>query len=118
MPAGPPPRHGHRRRRPATEPKLASDVMDRVLARLGGDGRILERRVFKAFTDSVGGVLAARTAPEQLRGTTLFVLVASSALAHELTLLKQPVLERLAKALGAGIVTDLRTRVGPLGRGS
>jgi hypothetical protein len=38
--------------------------------------------------------------------------VASSALAHELTMLKREVLDRMALAIGHDVVTDLRTRVG------
>ena len=86
--------------------------MGELLARLGGHGRALEFRVFDCYTRLVGELLRARTAPERLAGTTLFVRVATSALAHEVTLLRGEILEKLNAELGAGTVSELRTRVG------
>ncbi len=60
----------------------------------------------------MGETFRSRTLPEQLTGTTLFVRVATSALAHELTLLRTEILDRMALELGPGLVVDLRTRVG------
>jgi hypothetical protein len=89
--------------------------MGDVLARLGGSGRAREFRVFDCFTRIVGAAFRARTLPERLSGTTLFVRVATSALAHELTLLRPEILARIARELGPDMVLDLRTRVGRVG---
>ncbi|HSS40517.1 MAG TPA: DUF721 domain-containing protein [Polyangia bacterium] len=93
-------------------PESSADLMSQVLARIGGSGRGLEFRVFEAYNGAVGEILRLRTTPERLNGTTLLVRVASSALAHELTMLKREVLDRMALAIGDDLVTDLRTRVG------
>ena len=93
-------------------PETSAQLMDQVLARLGGSGRALEFRVFEAYNDAVGEMLRARSHPERLTGKTLQVRVASSALAHELTMLRREVLTRIARAVGEDLVTDLRTRVG------
>jgi hypothetical protein len=92
-------------------PESSADLMGQVLARLGGSGRALEFRVFEAYNGAVGEMLRLRTEPERLNGTILVVRVASSALAHELTMLKREVLGRMALAIGTEVVTDLRTRV-------
>jgi predicted nucleic acid-binding Zn ribbon protein len=92
-------------------PETSGQLMDQVLARLGGSGRALEFRVFEAYNTAVGEMLRARTQPERLTGKTLQVRVASSALAHELTMLRRDVLERIAREVGPDLVTDLRTRV-------
>ena len=68
--------------------------------------------MFDCFTRVVGDHLRARTAPDRLSGTTLYVRVQSSALAHEVTLLRGPILEKMTAELGPGVVTELRTRVG------
>ena len=94
-----------------TTPESSGDLMDQVLARLGGSGRALEFRVFEAYNGAVGEMLRSRTEPERLNGKTLQVKVKSSALAHELTMMKHDVLFRMARAIGDDIVTDLRTRV-------
>ncbi len=93
-------------------PESSADLMSEVLARIGGSGRALEFRVFEAYTGAVGEMLRLRTTPERLNGKTLQVTVASSAIAHELTMLKREVLDRMALTIGDDVVTDLRTRVG------
>jgi len=95
-------------------PETTGDLMGQVLARLGGQGRALEFRVFDAYARVVGDLLRARTAPERMAGTTLFVRVATSALAHEVTLLRGEILVKLAAELGAGAITELRTSVGKI----
>jgi Dna[CI] antecedent, DciA len=86
--------------------------MGEVLARLGGNGRALEFRVFDCYSRVVGATFRARSMPERLTGTTLWVRVATSALAHELTLLRAEVIARMTRELGPGTVLELRTRVG------
>jgi hypothetical protein len=96
----------------APAPTRSADLVSEVLGRLGGSGRALEFRVFDCYARVVGENLRARTLPERLAGTTLFVRAASSALAHEVTLLRADILERMAREMGQGIVVELRTRVG------
>jgi hypothetical protein len=96
----------------APAPTRSADLVGEVLGRLGGSGRALEFRVFDCYTRIVGETLRTRTIPERFVGTTLFVRAATSALAHELTLLRADILERMAAEMGQGIVLELRTRVG------
>jgi hypothetical protein len=96
----------------APAPSRSADLVGEVLGRLGGSGRALEFRVFDCYMRVVGDNLRARSMPERLVGTTLFVRAATSPLAHELTLLRAEILERMATEMGQGIVLELRTRVG------
>jgi Dna[CI] antecedent DciA-like protein len=96
----------------APSPTRSADLVSEVLGRLGGSGRALEFRVFDCYTRVIGETLRTRTLPERLMGTTLFVRASTSALAHELTLLRADILERMAAEMGHGIVLELRTRVG------
>ena len=98
-----------------TQPESAAALVNAVVAKIGGDARALEHKVFDGFAVAVGQLLRHRTQAEKLRGTTLFVRVGSSAIAHEVTMLKGEILVRLAEVIGAGVVSDIRTRVGPLG---
>jgi hypothetical protein len=101
--------------RPQAAAPVSSDaLMGEVLARLGGAGRAREFRAFDCYARAVGETFRTRTQPERLVGTTLMVRVASSALAHELTLLRAEILARMAAELGPDVVTELRTRVGPV----
>jgi hypothetical protein len=98
----------------AGPPETIADLMGATLARLGGQGRALEFRVFECYGRVVGDLLRTRTAPERVAGTTLFVRVTTSALAHELTLMRAEILAKMNAELGAGTVTELRTRVGKI----
>jgi hypothetical protein len=93
-------------------PETMADLMGATLARLGGQGRALEFRVFECYARVVGDMLRKRTAPERVAGTTLFVRVASSALAHEVTLMRAEIMAKMNVELGAGTIVELRTRVG------
>jgi len=90
----------------------AAELVGAVMERLGGKQRSLEQRVFTAWDESVGEVFGRKCRPEVIKGTTLFVRVSSSPIAHELTLLKYEILERLTANLGEKLIEDFRTRVG------
>lgn len=92
----------------------SASLMGEVLARVGGSGRGREFRVFECYARVVGEGFRTRTRPERLAGTTLIVRVTSAALAHEITLLRSEILERMTAELGPGTVTEIRTRVGAL----
>jgi len=96
-----------------TEPETAASLVNAVVAKIGGDARGLEHKVFDGYNIAVGSLLRHNSQPERLRGSTLLVRVGSSAIAHQLTMLKGDILVRLAEVIGPGVVTDLRTRVGP-----
>src|SRR3954447_23963217 len=100
----------HRPSAPA--PTRSADLVSEVLGRLGGAGRALEFRVFDCYSRVIGDALRTRTLPERLAGTTLFVRATTSVIAHELTLLRADILERMAAEMGHGIVLEIRTRVG------
>ena len=102
----------HRPSAPA--PTRSADLVSEVLGRIGGSGRALEFRVFDCYSRVIGEALRTRTMPERLAGTTLFVRATTSVIAHELTLLRADILERMAAEMGQGIVLELRTRVGRL----
>jgi hypothetical protein len=96
----------------APAPTRSADLVTEVLGRLGGTGRALEFRVFDCYSRVIGEALRTRTLPERLAGTTLFVRATTSVIAHELTLLRADILERMAAEMGQGIVLEIRTRVG------
>ncbi len=85
--------------------------MHQTVTHLGGQARGRERRVFIAYEEAAGEMLRRLATPDVLRGTTLFLRVGSSPLAHEVTLLRRELLDRLALKLGPDVVTDIRTRV-------
>lgn len=101
-------------RRRSVEPAPASSFVSGALARMGGTDKAREHRVFSSYVAAVGEMLAARSQPEHTHGTTLYVRASSSAVAHELTVLKREIIQKMTVRLGPGVVEDLRTRVGPL----
>jgi hypothetical protein len=103
-----------RRPRRRSEPVTAADLVNAVVGRLGGEERAKEHQVFEAYQVAAGPMMGRLTEPEALRGNTLYVRTASSAIAHQLCLLRGEIIARLAETLGPEAVTDVRTRVGPL----
>jgi hypothetical protein len=101
-----------RTQRVQIEPETAGDLMSGLLTRLGGKGRALEYRVYDAYLKAAGDMLATRTTPDAFRDGTLFVRTTSSALAHEIVLLRAELMARMAGMLGPGVIKDIRTRVG------
>ena len=88
--------------------------MAQVMTHMGGAQRATEQQVFAAYDQAVGPRLRPQTRADHLRGGTLYVRVASSAMAHQITLLKGELLARMAAHLPPGKVNDLRTRVGQI----
>ncbi len=103
-----------RPRRRKGQPETAGDLLPAVVASIGGERRGREQQVFAVYTDVGGDFLRKHTRPDVLRATTLVVRVSSSAVAHHLTLLRGEILKRMSPLLPAGMVTDIRTRVGEL----
>lgn len=102
-------------RRPRmAEPQTFADLLPQVVARLGGASRSLEQRVFMAYDRAAGVGLARHSRPERLKEGTLVVRLESSAMAQELSMMKRTLIDRITEELGEPIVTDIRTRVGPL----
>lgn len=103
-----------RPRRRKGEPEPVSGLVSSVVASIGGDWRGREQKVFSVYQDSVGDFLRKHTRADTLRDGTLVVKASSSAIAHHLTLLRGEILQKMSTLLPHGMVTDLRTRVGPL----
>jgi predicted nucleic acid-binding Zn ribbon protein len=85
-----------------------------LVAKLGGERRGREQRVFSVYADIGGDFLRKHSRPDALHDGTLVVRVSSSAIAHHLTLLRGEILKKMAPLLPPGMVTDIRTRVGQI----
>lgn len=95
-------------RKALARPETMGDLLERA-----GEDRFASRRAPLTRTQwsrAVGPTVAERTQPVALEDGVLVVRAATSAWAHELSLLAVPIKERLA-AMGIG-VRELRFRVG------
>ncbi len=97
-----------------SDPVLAADVVSSVVANIGGDRRGREQKVFGVYAEIGGEFLRKHSRADALLDHTLLVRVASSAIAHHVTLLRGEILRKMAPLLPPGMVTDLRTRVARL----
>jgi predicted nucleic acid-binding Zn ribbon protein len=103
-----------RHRRGKSQPEPAAALVSAVVASIGGERRSREQRVFGVYREIGGDFLRKHSTPDALRDKTLIIRVSSSAIAHHLTLLRAEILKKMAPLLPAGMVTDIRTRVGQL----
>ena len=62
----------------------------------------------------VGEVLAAHTSPSRIKFRKLYVTVENSVWLHQLTFLKETLLEKIRSEIGQDLVTEIIFRVGEI----
>ena len=93
---------------------LAS-ILDEIAQRFGMSGKLLEHRLQRQWPAIVGAHVAAHTRPESIRFKKLHVIVDSSVWVHQLTFLKQSLLQSINQTAGDSPVSDIVLRVGEVG---
>ena len=88
------------------------NLLPRVLARQPGRGRITEIRVRMAFTALLGSDLAASCETIEVKGGTLIVATANPALAHQLRIDSEALLQRLNQEQLGRALKAIRVRTG------
>jgi predicted nucleic acid-binding Zn ribbon protein len=103
---------------PERKPRLdrwqsPSELMPRLMKRLGLRERLRETYVIDAWSKIVGDFIAAHSAPVALREGILYVRVLQPALHYELEQIsKSEILRKLKQRFGAKTIRDVRFRVG------
>ena len=90
-----------------------SELMPRLMQRLGLRERLRETEVIDAWSKIVGDFIAAHSAPVALREGILYVRVLQPALHYELEQIsKSEILRKLKQRVGGKTNRDVRFRVG------
>ncbi|HWY51216.1 MAG TPA: DUF721 domain-containing protein [Chthoniobacterales bacterium] len=90
-----------------------TDVLPKLMQRLGLKERLHETEVMEAWSKIVGDFIAAHSAPVALREGILYVRVLQPALHYELEQVsKIDILRKLKQRFGTKIIRDIRFRVG------
>ena len=90
-----------------------SDVLPKLMQRLGLRERLHETEVIDAWSKIVGEFIAAHSAPVALREGILYVRVLQPALHYELEQIsKAEILRKLKQRFGGKTIRDIRFRVG------
>lgn len=99
-------------KRKSTRPVAVGQVLDGILR--PGDLQVLELRqkVRAAWEQAVPAALLHKSRLVDLKRRELWVEAGSSALVQELQFHKPKILQALEKALGPGIIKDVRFQVG------
>jgi predicted nucleic acid-binding Zn ribbon protein len=87
-------------------------LLPKVLARQPASGRVIEMRARLAFAEILGAALAADCEALELRGSTLTVITPNPALAHQLRLDAEGLLERLNASSPGRRIRTLKVRTG------
>lgn len=95
------------------EPARLRDTLAAVGADLGLPAPDAVASLTRGWTELAGAELAAHSRPGALRDGVLTVLVDAAGWATQLRYREPEVLERVAGAVGEGVVRGLRIRVGP-----
>jgi len=99
-------------KRKSERPVPVAQVLDGILR--PGDWQVLElrQRVRTAWEQAVPAALRAKARLIDLKRRELWVEAGSSALVQELQFHKPKILKALEKALGAGVIQEVRFTVG------
>ena len=90
-----------------------SELMPRLMQRLGLRERLRETEVIDAWSRIVGDFIAAHSTPVALREGVLYVRVLQPALHYELEQIsKSEILRKLKQRFGGKTIRDIRFRVG------
>ena len=90
-----------------------SDVLPKIMQRLGLRERLHEVEVMEAWHNIVGEFIAAHSAPVALREGILYVRVLQPTLHYELDQVsKIDILRKLKRRFGTKVIRDIRFRVG------
>ena len=90
------------------------NLLPQVIARQPGRGRIAELQIRVAFSKLLGPALAGHCDGIEVRGSTLIITTANPALAHQLRLDGEAVLQRLNAARLGRRLRTLRVHTGRL----
>lgn len=99
-------------KRKSERPVAVREVLEGILR--PGDWQVLELRqkVRTAWEKAVPGALREQARLVDLKRHELWVEAGSSALVQELQFLKPKILKVMEKALGAGVIKEVRFKVG------
>jgi len=90
-----------------------SELMPKLMQRLGLRERLRETEVIDAWSKIVGDFIAAHSAPVALREGILYVRLLQPALHYELEQIsKTEILRKLKQRFGTKTIRDIRFRVG------
>src|SRR6266536_1263880 len=90
-----------------------TELMPKIMQRLGLRERLHEAEVIDAWSKIVGDFIAAHSAPVALREGLLYVRVLQPALHYELEQVsKIDILRKLKKRFGSKTIRDIRFRLG------
>jgi predicted nucleic acid-binding Zn ribbon protein len=90
-----------------------SELMPKLMQRLGLRERLRETEVIDAWSKIVGDFIAAHSTPVALREGILYVRVLQPALHYELEQIsKAEILRKLKQRFGGKTIRDIRFRVG------
>ena len=88
-------------------------LLPKVLAKQPSSGRVIEMRARLAFAEILGPALAADCESLELHGSALTVTTPNPALAHQLRLDAEQLLERLNDSSPGRRIRTLKVRTGP-----
>jgi len=93
--------------------QTATDLLPKLMQRLGLKERLHEAEVLEAWNAMVGDFIAAHSCPTNLREGVLYVRVLQPALHYQFeTISKAEILRRLKQRFGGKTIREIKFRVG------
>lgn len=89
-------------------PERLADLLTKLLRNLGVERKVKESEVISKWPNIVGPRISNVTTPKKTDKGILFVKVKGSAWKNELIFLKMNIITKIDKAVGTGIIKDIR----------
>jgi len=97
---------------PPDRSQALSEVLPKVMGKLGLRERLHENQVLAAWKSVVGEFIAGHSSPAALRDGVLYVHVLQPSLHYELDRVKSDILRKLKQRFGARVIREVRFRIG------
>jgi predicted nucleic acid-binding Zn ribbon protein len=96
------------------EEKPLMGLVKKVIKGLGGEGRLTEEEIRRAWREAVGIDAARHSRPVSFKRSSVFVNVDRSSWLYELTVRKKEILAKLEAGLKGKRFKDIRFRIGEI----
>ena len=90
------------------EVKSISDLLNMYLRREGLETPLLQKRAIDAWDNIMGDMITRYTGEKFIKNQTLFVKITNPALRQDLSMMRTRIVQRINKAVGSQIITDVK----------
>lgn len=90
------------------EVKSINDLLNMYLRHEGLETPLLQKRAIDAWDNLMGEMITRYTGEKFIKNQTLYVKIINPALRQDLSMMKTRIVQRINKAVGSQVITDVK----------